>query len=74
MGKLDNKVALIVGGTSGLGEATAKMFSKEGAKVVVVGTNEDKGQRIVSEIEQNNGEAIFVKVDHNEFGISRKRC
>jgi 3-oxoacyl-[acyl-carrier protein] reductase len=63
MGKLDNKVALIVGGTSGLGEATAKMFSKEGAKVVVVGTNEDKGQRIVSEIEQNNGEAIFVKVD-----------
>ncbi|WP_172373020.1 SDR family NAD(P)-dependent oxidoreductase [Sporosarcina jiandibaonis] len=63
MGKLDNKVALIVGGTSGLGEATAKMFSKEGAKVVVVGTNEDKGQRIVSGIEQNNGEAIFVKVD-----------
>lgn len=54
---------MVVGGTSGLGEATAKMFAKEGAKVIVVGTNEDKGQRIVSEIEQNNGESIFVQVD-----------
>lgn len=63
MGRLVHKVALIVGGTSGLGEATAKMFSREGAKVVVVGLNEERGQRIVSEIKQNDGEAIFVSID-----------
>ncbi|AXF56435.1 SDR family NAD(P)-dependent oxidoreductase [Salicibibacter kimchii] len=63
MGKLDDKVGVIVGGTSGLGEATAKMFAKEGAKVIVVGLEEDQGQRIVNDIEQNNGEAIFVKID-----------
>ncbi|MHA6260086.1 SDR family NAD(P)-dependent oxidoreductase [Sporosarcina sp. CAU 1771] len=63
MGKLEGKVAMIVGGTSGLGEATAKMFSTEGAKVIVVGMNEEKGERIVSEIEQGKGEAIFVAID-----------
>ncbi|WP_080146662.1 SDR family NAD(P)-dependent oxidoreductase [Marinilactibacillus piezotolerans] len=61
--KLENKVALIIGGTSGIGEATAKRFAKEGAKVVVAGRNEEKGNRIASEIKQDNGEAIYVKVD-----------
>ncbi|HLR68350.1 MAG TPA: glucose 1-dehydrogenase [Virgibacillus sp.] len=61
--KLNNKVALIVGGTSGIGEATAKMFAKEGAKVIASGLEEDRGQRIVHDIKQNNGEAIFIKID-----------
>ncbi|MFB9860058.1 SDR family NAD(P)-dependent oxidoreductase [Salinicoccus siamensis] len=63
MGRLDDKVAVVIGGTSGLGEATAKMFSKEGAKVAIVGTNEAHGQSLVTDIEKENGEAIFVQMD-----------
>lgn len=63
MGKLDNRVALIYGGTSGLGEATARLYAKEGAKVAVAGRSEDRGNEIVEEIKKDGGEAVFVKVD-----------
>lgn len=63
MKKLDNRVALIYGGTSGLGEATAKLYAKEGAKVAVAGRSEERGNQIVEDIQKEGGEAIFVKVD-----------
>ena len=63
MGKLDNRVALIYGGTSGLGEATAYLYAKEGAKVTIAGRNEEKGQEIADKIMSDDGDAIFVKVD-----------
>ena len=63
MGKLAEQVALIYGGTSGLGEATAKLFAKEGAKVAIAGRSVERGNKIVQEINNNGGEAIFVKVD-----------
>lgn len=63
MKKLDNRVALIYGGTSGLGEATAKLFAKEGAKVAVAGRSEERGNQIVSDIKKNGDEAVFIKVD-----------
>lgn len=63
MGKLDGRVALIYGGTSGLGEATARLYAKEGAKVAVAGRSEERGNKIAEEIKQDGGEAIFVKVD-----------
>lgn len=63
MNKLDNRVALLYGGTSGLGEATARLYAKEGAKVVVAGRSEERGNEIVSSIKADGGKAIFVEVD-----------
>lgn len=63
MSKLKDRVALVYGATSGLGEATSKLFAKEGAKVAVAGRSEDRGNEIVSAIKKDGGEAVFVKVD-----------
>lgn len=63
MKKLDNRVALIYGGTSGLGEATARLYAKEGAKVAVAGRSEERGNEVVDAIKADGGEAIFVEVD-----------
>lgn len=61
--KLKDKVALVIGGTSGIGEATAKAYAEEGAKVIVGGRKKEEGDRIVSDIRDAGGTAIFVKVD-----------
>jgi len=63
LGKLDNRVALMYGGTSGLGEASAYLYAKEGAKVAIAGRSEERGNEIVDKIIDDGGEAIFVKVD-----------
>lgn len=63
MGKLQDRVALIYGGTSGLGEATAKLYAKEGAKVAIAGRSVERGNEIVDAINYEGGEAIFVEVD-----------
>lgn len=65
--RLKDKVALVIGGTSGIGEATARAFAKEGAKVLVAGRNEEKGNSIVEAIKDDDGEALFVKVDTTQF-------
>ena len=60
MEKLKNKVAVITGGNSGMGLATAKLFATEGAKVAITGRNEATLKKAVSEIGHN---AIGVKAD-----------
>lgn len=63
MGRLEDKIAIVTGATSGIGEAVATMYAKEGARVVAVGRNESKGNELVNSIAGNGGEAVFVKCD-----------
>jgi NAD(P)-dependent dehydrogenase (short-subunit alcohol dehydrogenase family) len=60
---LQNKVALVTGGTSGIGRATAIAYAQQQAKVVVVGRRMDEGEETVRLIKEAGGEAIFVQSD-----------
>lgn len=53
--KLKEKVAIITGGASGLGEATVRLFSKEDAKVVIADFNLEAAEKLSSEINENGG-------------------
>lgn len=61
--KLKDKVAIITGSTKGIGEACAKEFAKEGARVVVNGRTISLGEQVAQEINDAGGEAIFVQGD-----------
>jgi NAD(P)-dependent dehydrogenase (short-subunit alcohol dehydrogenase family) len=61
--RLNNKIAIITGAGSGIGAATAVIFAKEGARVVIADIEKNKGMDMVDLIKSNNGEAIFMQVD-----------
>jgi NAD(P)-dependent dehydrogenase (short-subunit alcohol dehydrogenase family) len=63
---LENKVAIITGAGSGIGKATADLFAKEGAKVIVSDINEANGNIAADEIKKNGGEAFFIKADSSK--------
>jgi len=66
MKSLDKKVALITGSGSGIGRAAALLFAREGSKVVVSDINTEHGNAVVAEIQQQGGEAIFIKADNSK--------
>src|SRR5215813_3119248 len=62
-GRVEGKVALVTGGASGIGRATALTFAREGAKLVIADMNADGGQQTVHMLTEQGGEAIFVRTD-----------
>ena len=63
MKQLENKVAIVTGGGSGIGRAIAVLYAREGAKIVVTDVDEKGGLETVAEITATSGNAVFVHVD-----------
>jgi NAD(P)-dependent dehydrogenase (short-subunit alcohol dehydrogenase family) len=61
--KLKDRVAIITGATSGIGEASALLFAEEGARVTVTGRDEARGRKVVAAIGAAGGKALFVRAD-----------
>jgi NAD(P)-dependent dehydrogenase (short-subunit alcohol dehydrogenase family) len=61
--KFSGKVALVTGGTSGIGKTTAIEFARAGAKVVLSGRREKEGAAVVKEIKMSGGDAAFIRTD-----------
>jgi len=61
--RLENKVAIITGGGTGIGKETALLFAKEGAKVVITDINQESGNQAVKDIQEIGGEALFIRHD-----------
>lgn len=61
--RLNQQVALITGGTSGIGEATALLFAREGARLAITGRHEKRGHAVSEAILKSGGQAIFLRTD-----------
>ena len=70
--RLAGKVALITGGGSGIGRATAALFAREGARVAVADRDVEGGSETVDQIRSAGGEAAFVEVDVSLVDDCRK--
>ncbi len=70
--RLSGKTALITGGNSGMGRATAILFAKEGARVAITGRNEGRGREVVEEIRKAGGQAIFIRSDVSSAADCRR--
>ncbi len=64
--KLQGKVAILTGATSGMGRDTAYLFAKEGAKVVVVGRNEERAKAVIDQIKADGGEGMYIIADSSD--------
>lgn len=61
--RMKNKVALITGAASGMGESAARIFAQEGARVMIADILEDEGKAVAEAIKSSGGDASFVALD-----------
>lgn len=66
MKRMQDKVVIVTGASSGLGAATARQLAAEGAKVVLAARRRDKGEAVLRDIEAAGGDGIFVQTDVNK--------
>ena len=69
MKQLENKVAIVTGGASGIGKAIVELFVKEGAKVLIADLNEDSGTKLANSLGQAT---VFVKADSSSPEDNKK--
>ena len=70
--RLKNKVAIITGGSSGIGRETALLFAKEGAKILIADVNDKGGGETVEMIKTSDGEALYLHTDVSKAGDCEK--
>jgi NAD(P)-dependent dehydrogenase (short-subunit alcohol dehydrogenase family) len=68
VGLLDDKVIIVTGATSGIGEATALEIAREGGKVALAGRREDRGKAILEKIKKEKGSGYFIQTDVTKEG------
>ena len=68
-GRLEDKVAIITGGATGMGRAASLLFAREGAKVVVADRNVPEGQKTVALVGEMGGDALFVETDVSKSAL-----
>lgn len=80
MGKLQDKVIIITGGVSGIGAATAELFGQEGAKLVLVDQNDEKGKKFEQKLASKGYPVIFIHADvtneeqaQNVFKVAKEK-
>ncbi len=68
-GRLENKVAIITGGATGMGRAASLLFAREGAKVVVADRNVPEGRKTVALVGEMGGDALFIETDVSKSAL-----
>jgi NAD(P)-dependent dehydrogenase (short-subunit alcohol dehydrogenase family) len=72
MGRLENKIAIVTGGNSGIGRATAMLFCREGARVVITGRRDAENKKVVDDITATGGEIMAVQGDVSRMDDCKK--
>jgi NAD(P)-dependent dehydrogenase (short-subunit alcohol dehydrogenase family) len=70
--RLEGRIAIVTGGTSGIGRATALLFAREGATVIITGRRVESGKSVIAEIQAAGGRGAYVAADHTRGSDCRQ--